>query len=65
MKGNEFYRLIQTIANYEEKFSRIVGMNDFDGGKFYKLTGFDIEGIRDMCRDVEKLLNNIEIGVKT
>ena len=64
MKGNEFYRLIQTIANYEEKFSRVTSHEDFDGGKFYNFCGYDIRSMRDAFRDVERLLNEVEIGVK-
>ena len=42
MTGAEFYRMVQTVAHYEEKFAKVVNAEDFNGGKEYTLFGFDI-----------------------
>lgn len=64
MTGAEFYRMVQTVAHYEEKFAKVVNAEDFDGGKEYTLFGFDISSIKNMCETIEKFLHDIEIGGK-
>lgn len=57
--------MVQTVAHYEEKFAKAVNAEDFDGGKEYKLFGFDISSIKSMCESVERFLLDIEIGGKS
>lgn len=64
MTGAEFYRMVQTVAHYEEKFEKAVNAEDFDGGKEYKLFGFDISSIKSMCESVGRFLHDVEIGGK-
>ena len=64
MTGAEFYRMVQTVAHYEEKFANVVNAEDFNGGEAYTLFGFDISSIKSMCESVGRFLRDVEIGGK-
>lgn len=64
MTGGELYSLIQITASFEEKFSRVVESGDFDGGALYKLRGWDIEALHNMCKEMEMFLRDVQIGGK-
>ena len=64
MTGGELYSLIQITASFEEKFSRVVESDDFDGGALYKLRGWDIETLHNMCKEMEMFLRDVQIGGK-
>ena len=64
MTGGELYSLIQITASFEEKFGRIVESGDFDGGALYKLSGWDIEALHNMCKEMEMFLRDVQIGGK-
>ena len=65
MDGIEFYGLMERTKHYYEKYSKITTAENYNGAELYRIRGYELEDLADLCYKVKKFLGEMKIVGKS